>query len=251
MGQLRCVLIMLTAACATAESALSSAPVLLSVRVHDEAGAAVSNIRIRVSRRHKGTDTGLMSPLMPTLRSDAAGEAEFEIPTWLGRHMADSLTVATDPDFCQGLVPDTAVVPIRSDGGPYDHAEAAFQSAREAPLTRLQVGVSCGVRFPSFYMSTLRLAFDTVSATLAGDWFLGHSQSIPPQEGRFAGLRIHDVVHLTLTPEAPACDGVFTLTARVGGHGELLDADLEGEGGCFAEPAPPFYFVERDLGGWP
>lgn len=251
MGQVRSVLLILAAACTTAESPSPSAPVLLSMTVRDQTGAVAPNVRIRVWRRYKGTDIDLMSPLMPALRSDALGEAQFEIPTWPSRHTAESLTVATDPDFCQGLAADTVVVPIRSDGGPYDLAEAAFRSAREAPLARLRIGVSCGVRFPSFYMSTLRLAFDTVSSTLTGDWFLGHTQSIPPQEGRFSGLRIHDVVYLTLTPQAPACDGVFTMTARVSSDGEIFDADLEGEGDCFAAPAPSFYFVERDLGAWP
>jgi hypothetical protein len=164
--------------------------------------------------------------------------------------MAESLSVVTVPDFCQGLAPDTLVVPIRSGKGPVDEAEATFRSVREAPLTRLELGESCGVRYPS-YRTTLRLFFDTVTTTLTGVWFLSHSQSIAPQEGRFSGLRVQDAVLLTLQPDPPACDGVFTVTARIDARGKLIDADLQGEGGCFVAPAPPFFFVRRDLGDWP
>ena len=249
MGKIRPVVVVLIAACATAESAPSTAPVLLSVAVHDHTGSVAPNVRIRVWRRDKGAEISLMSLGEPALRSDASGQATFEIPNWPGRHMAESLTVATDPDFCQGLAPDTIVVPIRS-GEAIDSAEAVFQSPREAPLARLKLGQSCGVRFPSYYMSTLRLAFDTVGTVLTGSWFLGHTQSIAPQAGRFSGFRVQDVIQLTLVPEPPACAGIFTMTARLGTDDELMDAELEAEGECFAAPAPPFYFVERDLGDW-
>ena len=250
MGQLRWMLVVLVAARSTAESPVSSSPIALTVAVLDDEGGVVPNVAIHVSRRDKGADTPLTSPESPMVRSDVQGRVRLEIPAWDARHMAESLSVVTVPDFCQGLAPDTLVVPIRSGEGPVDEADATFNSVREAPLTRLALGESCGVRYPS-YRTTLRLFFDTVTTTLTGVWFLSHSQSIAPQEGRFSGLQIQDGVLLTLQPDPPACDGVFTVTARINARGELMEADLEGEGGCFVAPAPPFFFVRRDVGDWP